>query len=225
LLVVLAALREGRNVVLAVTPGHRASTASWSAVLRDLAQRGLRPPRLVIGDGHLGIWAALRHVYPAAAEQRCWNHTILTVLDKLPKRQQPAAKALLCQIPYAETRREAERRREQFGHWCRQRGYADAAQCLETDWERMVTFYRFPQAQWPPLRTTNPVESPFAAAQLCTDAAKRFKTVTNATAVIGKMLLVAERAFRRVKDPELMPNVSRGITFVDGVEEKTRVAA
>ncbi len=38
-------------------------------------------------------------------------------------------------------------------------------------------------------------------------------------------LLVAERAFRRVRHPELMPKVSRGIKFVDGVEEKTRVAA
>ncbi len=205
LLVVLAALSDGRKVFLAVMPGHRESTASWSAVLRDLAQRGLRPPRLVIGDGHLGIWAALRNVYPEAEEQRCWNHKILNVLDKLPKRQQTAAKALLCQIPYAETRREAERRREQFVHWCRQRGHPEAAQCLEADWERMVTFYRFPQAQWQHLRTTNPVESPFAAARLRTDAAKRFKTVKNATAVIWKMLLVAERAFRRVKHPELMP--------------------
>ncbi len=124
-----------------MTAGHRESTASWSAVLRDLAQRGLRPPRLVIGNGHVGIWAALRTVYPEAEEQRCWNHKILNVLEKLPTRQQPAAKALLCQIPYAETRREAERRRDQFGHWCRQREYADAAQCLKTDWERMVTMF------------------------------------------------------------------------------------
>lgn len=225
LLVVLAALSDGRKVVLAVTPGHRESTASWSAVLRDLAQRGLRPPRLVIGDGHLGIWAALRHVYPEAEEQRCWNHKIVNVLDKLPKRQQPAAKALLCQIPYAETRRAADRRREQFGHWCRQRGYPEAPQCLEADWERMVTFYQFPKAQWQHLRTTNPVESPFAAARLRTDAAKRFKKVANATAVIWKMLLVAERAFRRVKRPELMLEVYRGRKFVDGIEEKTRVAA
>lgn len=86
LLVVLAALSDGRKVALAVTPGHRESTASWSAVLRDLAQRGLRPPRLVIGDCHLGIWAALRNVYPEAEEQRCWNHKILNVLDKLPPR-------------------------------------------------------------------------------------------------------------------------------------------
>ena len=54
LLVVLGALSDGRKVVLAVTPGHRESTTSWSAVLRDLARRGLRAPRLVIGDGHLG---------------------------------------------------------------------------------------------------------------------------------------------------------------------------
>jgi len=48
-----------------------------------------------------------------------------------------------------------------------------------------------------------------------TDAAKRFKTVKNATAVIGKMLLVAEHAFRRVKHPELMPRSlvgSRSVT-------------
>ena len=184
LLVVLATLNDGRKVVLAVTPGHRESTASWSAVLRDLAQRGLRPPRLVIGDGHPGIWAALRNVNPEVAEQRCWNHKILNVLDKLPKRQQAAAKLLLCQIPYAETRREADRRREQFVRWCAQRGYPEAAQCLEADWERMVTFYRFPRAHWQHLRTTNPVESPFAAARLCTDVAKRFKKVQNATAVI-----------------------------------------
>lgn len=225
LLVVLAALSDGRKVFLAVTPGHRESTASWAAVLRDLAQRGLRPPRLVIGDGHLGIWAALRPVYPAAAEQRCWNHKILNVLDKLPKGHQALGKTLLCAIPYAETRREAERRREQFGRWCTQRGYPEAAQCLAADWERMVTFYQFPQAHWQHVRTTNPVESPFAAARLRTDAAKRFKKVPNATAVIWKMLLVGERAFRRVKHPELMPELYRGEQYGDGVRVKTEVAA
>lgn len=225
LLVVLAALSDGRKVVLAVTPGHRESTASWSAVLRDLHQRGLQLPRLVIGDGHLGIWGALRNVYPETEEQRCWNHKILNVLDKLPKQQQAAATKLLCQIPYAETRREAERRRGQFVRWCAQRGYPEAAQCLEADWERMVTFYRFPKAHWQHLRTTNPVESPFAAARLRTDAAKRFKQVKNATAVIWKMLLVAERAFRRVKHPELMWELYRGVQYVDGVRVRTEVAA
>jgi putative transposase len=225
LLVVLAALSDGRKVVLAVTPGHRESTASWAAVLRDLRDRGLRAPRLVIGDGHLGIWSAVRHVYPEAREQRCWNHRILTVLDKLPKRQQGAAKALLCPIPYAPTRREAEQRRDQFVHWCQHHGFPAAARCLEADWDRLVAFYRFPQPHWQHLRTTNPVESPFAAARLRTDAAKRFRVVKNATAVIWKILLVAERTFRRVKHPELMPVVYRGGTFIDGLPVNKEVAA
>jgi transposase-like protein len=87
-LVVLAALRDGRKELVTLVPGHRESTEAWSAVLRDLKARGLVAPKLVIGDGHLGIWASVRNVYPDAQEQRCWNHRILNALDKVPKRLQ-----------------------------------------------------------------------------------------------------------------------------------------
>ena len=218
LLVVLAGLSDGTKVLLSVAPGHRESTESWASVLRDLRARGLGAPKLVIGDGHLGIWGALRTVYPDAAEQRCWNHRLLNILDKLPKRQQAQAKRLLCQIPYAETRAEAERLRSNAEAWCRKRGYGEAAATLGRDWERMVTFYRFPREHWPHLRTTNPVESPFAALRLRTDAAKRFKRVENATAVIWKMLQIAETKFRRLNAPELMTRVHLGVEYADGLE-------
>jgi transposase-like protein len=225
LLVALGALSDGRKVVLAVVPGHRESIRSWSEVLRSLKRRGLCCPRLIIGDGNLGIWGAMRNVYPEAQEQRCWNHKILNVLDKLPKGQQGVARVMLCQIPYAETRAEAERLRDQFLGWCEDRGHDRAAQCLLDDWERMVAFYEFPHEHWQHLRTSNPVESPFAAARLRTDAAKRFKKVANATAIIWKMLLVAEKAFRKVKHPELMKEVYKGVQYVDGLHVKTKAAA
>lgn len=218
LLVVLAGLSDGRKVLLSVVPGHRESIESWASVLRDLRARGMGAPRLVIGDGHLGIWGALRTVYPEAAEQRCWNHRLLNVLDKLPKRLQAQATYLLRQIPYAETRAEAKRLRSDFEEWCRKRGYADAAATLGRDWERMVTFYGFPREHWSHVRTTNPVESPFAALRLRTDAAKRFKRVDNATAVIWKMLQIAEQKFRRLNAPELMKRVYLGVEYVDGIE-------
>ena len=66
---------------------------------RETKRRGLSCPRLVVGDGHLGIWGALRNVYPQAAEQRCWNHKIVNVLAKLPKRQQDQAKLMLQYYP------------------------------------------------------------------------------------------------------------------------------
>ena len=84
---VMAALSDGRKVVVSAAPGYRESTQSWSDVLRDIKRRGLSCPRLVVGDGHLGIWGALRNVYPQAAEQRCWNHKVMNVLDRLPKRR------------------------------------------------------------------------------------------------------------------------------------------
>ena len=176
----------------------------------------------MIGDGHLGIWGALRNVYPDAAEQRCWNHRILNVLDKLPKRQQAQAIHLLRQIPYAETRAASERLRSSFEEWCRKRGCMDAAATLGRDWERMVTFYRFPREHWPHLRTTNPLESPFAALRLRTDAAKRFKRVENATAVIWKMLQIAEQKFRRLNAPELMTRVYLEVEYIDGIEVTLR---
>ena len=145
ILVVLAALSDGRKVVVTAVPGHRESTESWSEVLRDLKRRGMECPRLVVGDGHLVIWGALRNVYPEAAEQRCWNHKILNVLNKLPKREHAQAKAVVCRIPYADTRQQAEQLKSRFLTWCRERSHRAAAEALARDWERMVTFYQFSQ--------------------------------------------------------------------------------
>ena len=192
LLVAIGGLADGRKVLIALRSGYRESTESWKAVLRDARQRGLRCPRAVIGDGHLGIWAALREVYPDADEQRCWNHRIVNVLDQVPKRSQEQAKGQLKKIAYAQTLKEAEQRRRSFQSWARGEGLQRAAELIEEDWERMVSYYGYPRAHWRHLRTTNVIESPFAALRLRTDAAKRFKKVANATAVIWKMLLVAE---------------------------------
>jgi transposase-like protein len=62
LLVAIAGLVDGRKEVVAVESGYRESVESWSEVLRDLRDRGMNAPRLVIGDGHWGIWGALRNV-------------------------------------------------------------------------------------------------------------------------------------------------------------------
>lgn len=220
LLVVLGALRDGTKVILAVEAGQRESTESWTAVLRDLRQRGLHGPKLVVGDGHLGIWGALANVYPAAQEQRCWNHRLVNVLDRVPKKHQGTAKDLLRGIMYADTEAVATERRQGFRSWCEPRGCAAAAQRLEDDWERLVTYYRFPLEHWKHLRTTNPVESPFAAVRLRTSAAKRYKKVENATAVLWKTLLLAERHFRKLNAPELLAEVAAGVTYQDGVRMK-----
>jgi putative transposase len=216
LLVMVAGLRDGRKVVLTVESGYRESAEAWGRLLRDLRARGMSAPRLVIADGHLGIWAALAQVFPEAAEQRCWNHKLVNVLDALPKSKQAAASELLRRIPYAPSRLEAETLRDEFRSLYGQE-HPKAVETLERDWERMMAFYAFPQEHWKHLRTTNPVESPFAAVRLRTSAGKRYKKVANATALIWRVLMVAEQSFRRLDHPELLPALAEGAVYEDGV--------
>lgn len=95
------------------------------------------------------------------------------MLGRLPKREHAQAKQLLCRIPYAGTRKDAERFKSPLVAWCRERGHGAAAETFERDWERMITFYQSPKEHWQHIRTTNPVGSPFAALRLRTDANKR----------------------------------------------------
>jgi transposase-like protein len=221
LLVIIGGLTDGRKVLLAVESGQRESKESWGVVLRDLRQRGVEPWQCTIADGALGLWAALGEQYPDLAEQRCWNHKVVNVLDALPTKHQTAASTLLRALPYAENRATCEALREQFTS--RYQAVAPkAVERLHDDWDRLVTFYRFPREPWVHLRTTNIVESPFAAVRLRTPAAKRFKKMENATAVIWKLLQGAESSFRRLKGAELLPAVYAGAQYGDGVRHSTR---
>jgi putative transposase len=220
LLVMIGACTDGQKIVLAVASGQRESKESWGAVLRDLRARGLKPWRCTIADGHLGIWAALAEQQPTVAEQRCWNHRITNVLDAIPQKQQAQARTLLCAMPYAESQAACEALRGQFAKRYGQLA-PKAVERLAHDWERLVTFYQFPREHWRHLRTTNVVESPFAAARLRTSAAKRFKKVDSATAIIWKLLQIAERSFRRLNAPALLPAVYAGAQYVDGIKKIT----
>lgn len=216
LLVAVAGFADGRKEIVALRAGYRESTDSWAELLRDLKSRGLNAPAVIVGDGHLGIWAALREVYPESLEQRCWNHKILNVLDKLPRQAQPPARTKLRALMYAQTQADCEARRDEFVAWCRARQWLAAAETLQRDWERLVTFYRLPREHWVHLRTSNIVESPFAAVRLRTDAAKRFKRIDNATAAIWKLLMVGQQRFRGLASPQLLPLVLRGVRCRDG---------
>jgi putative transposase len=170
----------------------------------------------------------LRQVFPQAQEQRCWNHRFLNILDNLPKKRPAQAKLMLEQIPYATTKREAERLKRVFQAWCRTHGCPEAAHWIDQDWDQMVTFYQFPQAHWRHRRTSNPVESPFSAVRLRTDAARRYQKTQTASALIWKTLIIVQKHVRRLNAPELLKDVFDRAIYGDGIrinDLETEVAA
>jgi len=215
LLIIIAATTDGRKILLACESGERESKEGWANILRDLISRGLRLPQLTVADGHLGIWSALGELHPEGREQRCWNHKICNVLDKFPKKEQTAAKQLLRSMSYADTQKECEKQRDRFVSRYRKE-YPKATETLLKDWDRMVSFYSFPKQHWIHLRTTNIVESPFDMIRLRTNAARRFKRVDNASAMIWKLLRIGEKAWRSLKGAELLRDVYDGKKFIDG---------
>jgi transposase-like protein len=221
LLVIIAALSNGEKHVVACESGERESKESWLKILRDLKARGLKFPKLSVADGALGLWSALGEIHPAGDEQRCWNHKITNVLDDLPKKEQPKASELLKEMPYCATKKLCEEKRDEFVSRYR-KSDPKAAATLMRDWERMVSFYSYPEAHWRHLRTSNIVESPFSAIRLRTDASRRYKRVEGAKAMIWKLLTVAEKSWRKLNAPELLPLVARGVNFMDGIEVRTK---
>ena len=215
LLVVIGVREDGVKELLAVEDGYRESTESWASVMRDLKDRGLNEPKLVVGDGALGTWAALRDVFPGARRQACWVHKIARVLDALPKRLQPDAKKLLHEMMEAPTRKDAkaalERFREQFDA-----KYPKAVAKLDKDWVHLTAFYDFPAEHWRHLRTSNAIESSFATVKLRTRVTKGAGSKKAALAMAYKLLDAAQGRWRRFNGHELVADVLAGAQFKDG---------
>jgi transposase-like protein len=224
LLVVIGVKQDGSKQFLALEAGYRESKESWAWVLRQLKERGVKGVRLFIADGNLGLWAAVREIYPEAEEQLCWNHKMLNAMDAVSRKEQVEVKRQLNAMMYAESRQEALKARKNFEQKFRHN--AKAIRTVVENWERLTTYYDFPREHWKHLRTSNVVESPFSRVRLRTAASRRFKSQVNATCLIWKTMMVAEMSFRKLNAPHLVEKVANGSAYRDGVEvKKVRAAA
>ncbi len=216
ILVIMAANESGRKELLAVSDGYAESKASWREILLDLKRRGLKiGPKLAVGDGALGFWAALREVYPGCREQRCWVHKTANVLDKMPKSVQGKAKGMLHEMWQAPTKEKALAAHEHFlSSWGEK--YPKAVACLREDKEELFAFYDFPAAHWVHIRTTNPIESTYATVRLRTKKTKGCGSRMATLTMVFKLALEAEKTWRRLTGHKHLELVMQGRKFADG---------
>ncbi len=220
ILVLMGATADGQKELIAVVDGYRESAQSWTTLLLDVKARGLAiEPKLATGDGALGFWKALAEVFPATREQRCTVHKTANVLDKLPKRLQPQAKAKLNDIWQAETRAAAESALDLFLSTYEAK-YPKATECLRKDRDVLLTFYDFPAEHWIHLRTTNPIESTFATVRLRHRRTKGNGSRQACLTMVYKLMESAARHWRLLNGSQLLPDVVAGIVFTDGVRDQ-----
>jgi len=211
-LTVIGVDEKGHKQLLAIEDGTRESTQSWREVLLKLKQRGMNVPKLAVGDGALGFWAAADQVYPGMRQQRCWVHKTANVLNKLPKSAQPKAKQALHEIWMTETKKEAEAAFDLF---------VGTVQCLLKDQDELLAFYNFPAAHWKSIRTTNPIESTFATIRHRTKRSKGCLSRNGMLHMMFKLGQCAQKRWHRLRGFDHLANVIRGVKFKDGIEVKT----
>ena len=111
---------RGKKRSPAIGDGVRKSTQSWREVLLNLKERGMNAPKLAIGDGAMGFWAAMEKIYPRSRHQRCWQ---------------------------AETKDDATRAFDLFIRTYEAK-YPRARLCLQKDREELMAFFDFPEQHW-----------------------------------------------------------------------------
>jgi transposase-like protein len=214
-LVIVGVRADGRKELVAVADGTRESTDDWAELLRDLRRRGMGAPVVMVGDGALGLWRALREVFPATREQRCWVHVTRNVLGALPQSVQASARRALNEIILAEDRSHAERAIDAFVadygvKWPK------AVAKVTSEAERLLCFFDYPAEHWRHLRTTNPIESSFAPVRARTRVTKGPGTKDTGLAMVFKLLQAAESRWRAVNGPHLVALVRAGARFEAG---------
>lgn len=217
MLIIIGVTPDGKKELVAVHDGYRESKLSWQEVLLDLKRRGLKKgPRLAIGDGALGFWAALREEFPQTQEQRCWVHKTANVLDKMPKSLQRQAKRMIHDIYLAPTKEEANKSFDDFIRLYEAK-CPRAVSCLLESKEETMAFYDYPAEHWRHIRSTNPIESTFATVRLRTKRTKGSGSRIATLMMVFKLVGSAEKRWQRIHSSSLIQLVMQGKVFEDGV--------
>jgi len=215
-LVIVGVRADGTKELVAIADGYRESTESWADLLRDAKRRGMRAPVVMVGDGALGMWSALRDVFPETRQQRCWVHAAANVLSALPKSVHPAARRALAEIRDAEDRAHAEAAIKAFADAFGAKWPKAVAKITDKP-DALLCFFDFPAEHWIHLKTTNPIESTFATVRLRTKVTKGPGSRAAGLAMAFKLIEAAQDRWRAVNGPHLVALVRAGAVFHNGV--------
>ena len=217
MLVIVGATPEGKKELVGFQVGVRESAQSWRELLVDLKARGLAAaPEIAVGDGALGFWKALEEIFPGTRHQRCWQHKLLNILNRVPKSVQPNMKTDLREVRDAPDRASAEAAIAVFAEKYGAK-YPKAVECLTKDRDELLAFFDFPAEHWDHLRTSNPIESVFATVRHRTVRTKGALSQKTARLMVFKLVIAASKTWRRLKGENRLPMVIAGIKFTDGV--------
>jgi putative transposase len=195
----------GKPVFLGLEPGSVESTDAWAGFFRGLKARGLRDPLLVVTDGGPGLIGAVEIVFDRSLRQRCVIHRARNILAKVPAHAQATVKAEYWAIfddidsePGSAAQAVARARAKAFASKWRKL-YPAAVECLEDDFEHLITYLRFPAEHWGRIRHSNFIERTFGETRRRVKVIGRLPGERSCLSLVWAVLDRASRGWRGVQ--------------------------
>ena len=193
--------RAGHKHVLGIQQGATENAAAVEDLLQQLVARGVDPKakRLFVIDGAKALRAAINKVFgPQQPVQRCRNHKIRNVCDRLPEEQKDQVKAAM-RASYKLEAKEGMARLRKLADWLEQESPA-AANSLREGLEECFTINRLgiPPALHRCLATTNVIESPQSGVRMRTRRVCRWRDAAMVARWVAASFLATEKNFRRI---------------------------
>jgi putative transposase len=195
----------GKPVFLGLEPGSSESHDAWAGFFRGLRSRGLRDPLLVISDGGQGLIGAPEIVFDRSLRQRCVIHRARNILAKVPAHAQAKVKADYWAIfddidaePGDAAVAVARSRAKRFASRWRKL-YPAAVDCLEDDFEHLVTCLRFPGEHHARIRHSNFIERTFGETRRRVKVIGRLPGERSCLSLVWAVLDRASRGWRGVQ--------------------------
>jgi putative transposase len=191
----------GQKHVLGIQQGATENTAAVEDLLQQLVARGVDPKakRLFVIDGAKALRAAINRVFGAQHPvQRCRNHKIRNVCDRLPEEQKDQVKAAM-RASYKLAAKEGMVRLRKLADWLEQESPA-AANSLREGLEECFTINRLgiPPSLHRCLATTNVIESPQSGVRMRTRRVCRWHDAAMVERWVAASFLATEKNFRRI---------------------------
>ena len=193
--------RSGHKHVLGIQQGATENTAAVGDLLEQLVVRGVdtKAKRLFVIDGAKALRAALNRVFgPQHPVQRCRNHKIRNVCDRLPEEQKDQVQAAM-RASYKLEAKEGMARLRKLADWLEQESPA-AANSLREGLEECFTINRLgiPSSLHRCLATTNVIESPQSGVRMRTRRVCRWRDAAMVERWAAASFLATEKNFRRI---------------------------
>jgi transposase-like protein len=192
---------KGHKHVLGLQEGATENAAAAKELLEDLVRRGVKPERrrLFVIDGSKALRAAINAVFGSASlVQRCRQHKLRNVADRLPKDQQEQTKSLM-RAAWKLNAKEGIAKLDKLAKWL-EREHPDAADSLREGMEECFTINRLdiPPSLHRCLASTNLIENPHSGVRRRTRRVCRWKNKSMAKRWAAAAMLATEKNFRRV---------------------------